>query len=216
MILLKKKAEIELINKKIGEILDIEINLKSSIDKIEKNLAREIINDPEITRADTVNCIKIYFEKIKKEFEIFKSFDPVLREKLYFIIHNVSIIIYNYCNRLRQFGFSRHGIYYLIWILTFFESNVILSNFKYLMWRVKLYTELASCYDDINSYKSAYKVILMAQSKINELKGIEEQECPIPEYIKTPIDNSIRILRTFELKYGLYVKLILKYILILF
>lgn len=201
----KKKYEIELINQKLGDILDIETNLKASIEKIEKNLSRDIINDPEITRADTVNCIKIYFDKIKKEFEIFKNFDPLLREKLYFLIHNVSIIIYNYCNKLRQFGFSRHGIHYLIWIISHFEANVILSNYKYLAWRIKLYIELASCYDDINAYKSAYKVICLAQAKVNELKSIEEQDYPLPEYIKIPIDNAIRILRTFELKYGLYV-----------
>jgi hypothetical protein len=202
----KKKADLDIINKKLGEILDLENNLKLSIEKIEKNLSKEIRNDPEITRADTVNCIKIFFNKIIKEFDIFKNFDPVLKEKLYFLIQNVSIIIYNFCHKLRQFGYSRHGINYLIWILTHFESNVILSNYKYLAWRTKLYVELAYCYDDINSYKSAYKVISYAQNKVMELKAIEEQDSPLPEHMKIPIENSMRILRTFELKYGLYVK----------
>lgn len=202
----KKKAEIEIINQKLGEILDIETNLRTSIEKIERNLSRDIINDPEITRVDTVNCIKIYFEKIKKEFEIFKNFDSLLREKLYFLIYNVSILIFNYCHKFRQFGFSQHGIHYLFWILSYFESNVVLSNYKYLGWRTKLYVELASCYDDLNSYKSAYKTILYAQGKIGELKAIEEQEGQLPEYIRSPIENSFRILRTLELKYGLYVE----------
>jgi len=202
----KKKGEIEIINQKLGEILDIENNLRIAIEKIEKNLSKEIINDPEITRVDTVNCIKIYFEKIKKEFEIFKNFDPVLREKLYFLIFNVSIFIFNYSHKFRQFGFSKHAIHYLIWILTNFEANVVLSNYKYLAWRCKLYVELASCYDDCNAYKAAYKTITLAQTKVNELKSIEEQEGQLPEYIKIPIDNTIRILRTLELKYGLYVK----------
>jgi hypothetical protein len=201
----KKKGEIDLINQKLGDILDIKHNLSAAIEKIEKNLSREIINDPEITRADTVNCIMIYFDKIKKEFNIFNNFDPVLKEKLYYLIQNVSIFIFNYCHKFRQFGFSSYGIPYLIWILTYFESNVILSNYKYLAWRTKLYIELASCYDDCGSYKSAYKAITFAQNKVLELKSVEEQEGQLPDYIRLPIENSLRILKTFELKYGLYV-----------
>lgn len=208
----KKKAEIEIINQKLGEILDIENNLGLAIEKIERNLSREIINDPEITRVDTVNCVKIYFEKIKKQFEIFKNFDPVLREKLYFLIYNVSILIFNYSHKFRQFGFSQHGISYLFWILSYFESNVVLSNYKYLAWRTKLYVELASCYDDLNSYKSAYKTVLYAQGKVGEIKAIEEQEGFLPDYIRSPIDNSFRILKTLELKYGLYVSFFLCFV----
>ena len=126
-----------------------------------------------------------------------------LKEKIYFLYINLSIIFYDYTHKMRQNAFSIHGVKYILWILSQFESNVVLSGIKYLKWRIRLYSELAYLYEDYSSNKSAYKVIIQAINKLNELKGIEEQQGPLPDHIKITLIDNFRILKILEFKYGL-------------
>jgi len=132
--------------------------------------------------------------------------NPNLREKLYFLIENISITIYDYCHRLRKSNYSCHATKYLVWIILLIESNVVLSSARYLKWRVKVYSELAFCYEDYFSYKTAYKVIMQAVQKINELKSIEEQQNPVPEYLNSILLENFRVLKILEIKYGFLVR----------
>ena len=106
---------------------------------------------------------------------------------------------------MRKANYSIHATKYLIWIISVMDANVILSGIKYLDWRIKLYCELASCYEDYGAYQAALKVINQANSRLTELKLIEEQQVPLPEFIKGIITENQRILKIFEIKYSIYV-----------
>ena len=175
--------ELKKINKEMGDILDIQKNLVSKFETIEKNLITEVSHDKELTRKDTVQYVSQTLDQVISEFNCLQEMNPNLREKLYFLIENISIMIHDYCHRLRKSNYSVHATKYLVWIILLIESNVILSGARFLKWRVKLYSELASCYEDYFSYKTAYKVILQAATKINELRQIEEQQNPMPDYL---------------------------------
>lgn len=201
----KKYIELKKINEEMDKLLDTETNLKSLLEQTEKDLSQDVYHDQEVAKKDTVNVIKYYFEKIITDFSIVREMNSNLREKLYFLIYNTSIIFYDYCHRFRQHGYSIHACKYLIWVIALFESNIVLSGIKYLKWRIKLYIELSYCYEDYGAYKAAYKVIVQAINKVSERRAIEEQQLPLPDFIKSTLTDSFRILKTFEFKYGLYV-----------
>ena len=200
-----KYQEIKQINEEMLKIKDIETTLQSRFDSLSQELYSEVSHDKDIFRKDTVTCIKRYLEKIIKEFNIFRDANPVIREKLYYKIHCVSLLFYDYCHKMRKANYSIHATKYLIWIISVMDSNVILSGIKYLDWRMKLYCELASCYEDYGAFQSAFKVITQAIIRLSELKVIEEQQVPLPEFIKGILNENQRILRIFETKYSIYV-----------
>ena len=84
------------------------------------------------------------------------------------------------------------------------DNNLILTTAKYLAWRVQNYLELAHAYADIKAYKAANKVISYGLNKVLYLKQIEEQDPPVPDATKEALVESLRVLRTFEIKYQLH------------
>jgi golgin subfamily B member 1 len=199
----KRYTEIKRINEEMSKINYLEESLKSILEETEKNLSMETSHDPEVSKSDTVTCIKLHFEKILKEFSVTKELSSVVKEKLYFLILNTSVLIYDYCHKFRKNKFSLHGIKYLTWVITLFESNIILSGIKYLRWKVKLYSELAFLYEDLGAFKSSFKVVTQSLNKLQELKSIEEQQGTLPDYIKITLLENFRILKNLEMKYGL-------------
>ena len=111
-------------------------------------------------------------------------------------------MFFDYIHKMRKHFFSFQGSKYLNWVITQIENNVILSSVKYLKWRIKLYVELAFLYEDEGIPKSAFKVISQAITKVNELKNIEDQQGPLPDYINTLFLESFFYLKIFEFKYG--------------
>jgi hypothetical protein len=201
-----KYQEIKQINEEILKLSDIESNLSKRFDVISNELNEEVAHDKDLLRKDTVECVKRYLDKIIKEFSIFKDANPVIREKLYYKVHAVSLLFYDYSNRMRKSNFSIHATKFLTWVISVMDANVILSGVKFLDWRIKLYCELASCYEDYGAYSAALKVINQALAKLTELKLVEEQQVPLPDYIRLILLENQRILRVFEAKYSIYVK----------
>ena len=198
--------ELQKVNENMNILVDIEQRYKSIVESIEATLSKLVWNDREITKVATIVCVKQQFDKCILEFYGFSKIDANIKEKLYYVILNLSIVVYGYCHKMRNSRFSIHCTKYLIWIITLIENNIVLSNVKYSKWRVKLYSELAFAYEDYNAYKSAYKVIIQAISKINELKAIEELQGPLPSYLTAILVDDLRILKCFEFKFGILVR----------
>jgi len=189
----------------MGDIVDLQSNLVSRFKNIENNLINEVAHDRDITRKDTVQFVTQTLDEIIIENNCLQEMNANLREKLYFLIENISITVYDYCHRLRKSNYSVHATKYLTWIILLIESNIVLSGAKYLRWRVKLYAELAACYEDYFSYKSAFKVITQAVERIDNLRKAEEQQSPVPEYITAIFTENYRVLNILLLKYGFMV-----------
>jgi hypothetical protein len=204
-----KRAEIvSRMNKEREKISIYERDLLNKINLLDKELVKNTSPDNEIVYKDTVSFIKKCFDKIIEDYEVFSSSTAYVKEQLYLVLYNLSIMFYEYCSKMRSYNYSAHACKYLIWIISNMESNIVLSGVKYLNWKLKLYTELASCYEDNMAYKSAFKVINQSILKFNELKAIEEQQSSLPDYIKSVLDEASIVLKTLEMKYGLLVRLI--------
>lgn len=203
----KQAMTVKLMNQESLKMKEFEKELNSLITNIEKELKETLETDSEIANKDTVLFVKKCFDKIIDHFEKFSSMTQYVNEQLYAILYNISILFYEYCNKMRSYNHSADSCKYLLWVITNMESNIVLSDVKYLNWRIKLYVELALCYEDNTAYKAAYKVITQCISKFNELKVIEEQQSPLPDHIKSIFDDSGIVLKTLDMKFGLLVYL---------
>ena len=126
-----------------------------------------------------------------------------MRERLYYLIYNSTILIFRACHQLRAANFSRETTQYLAFNVLCLDNNLILTTTKYLDWRVLNYVELARAYADFGALKAATKVISYAISKVLYTKQVEEQDPPVPEGTKDTLIDALRVLRTQELKYEL-------------
>jgi hypothetical protein len=200
-----KFIEIRKMNQDMGVLNKIETDLANELKRIEQDLLNDTQHDPDILYKDTANCVIKYFSQILKAYQRIYELDANIREKLYIQFYNTSLLIYNYSHRLRQNNFSINACKYLAWIITCFESNIVLSGVKFLKWRVKLYVELASCYEDHSAYKSALKVVTQGIAKLTELKNVEELHAPLPQFMKTILGENVRIFKNLEMKFSLFV-----------
>ena len=126
-----------------------------------------------------------------------------VRERLYYLIYNSTILIFRACHQLRVANFSREATHYLAFNVLCLDNNLILTTTKYLDWRVLNYVELARAYADVGALKAATKVISYGISKVLYTKQVEEQDPPVPEGTKDTLIDALRVLRTQELKYEL-------------
>ena len=200
----KKYQELMKIQDELGQLSDLEKNLKIYFNQIVQELNSLTIHDPEIRKSDTVDCIIIYFDKIIEEINnTYLKYSSTVKEKLYYLIYEISRVFYDYIHRMRKYNYSIKGAKYLVWILSILESNIVLSHIKYMKWRIALYIELALIYEDMKAFKSAYNTITQGINKLNELKNIEEQAKPLPEYMQDIFIENFKYLKYAEFKYGI-------------
>ena len=192
------------IDEEMSKLQEIEKDLNIFISNIESELASKTSHDPELRNSDTIDCIKIYFKKIQEK--INQSYVPLtstIREKLYYIIYNIVLIFLNYIEKMRKYNYSLHGIEFLEWLLTLMESNIVLSHVKYMKLRTQLYLLICFLYEDCKGFKAAFGFITQGLNKLSELKSIEEQQRPLPDYMKDIFDENFKHMRYFEFKYGI-------------
>lgn len=107
---------------------------------------------------------------------------------------------------MRKSVYSTLCIDYIAFCIVSVEGNIILMSVKYIEWRVKLYIELSHIYTECNSIPAANKTIELALNKVLESKSLEEKDLPLPDYMQKLFTNSLRILRSLDLKLKLQVK----------
>lgn len=142
-------------------------------------------------------------KRIQKIGEEINSQSEEIRERLYYITYNCTIIIFRICQQLRQGGYAKEATHFLAFNLLCLDNNLILTTVKYLDWRVLNYVELGRAYADLKAFKAALKVINYGLTKVLYSKKIEEQDPPVPEGTKETLVEALRILRAQELKYQL-------------
>ena len=200
----KQYDKLAKIDEEMSQLLNIEKNLNSFINNLEEELATKTNHDPEIRKSDTVDCVKIYFNKIITEIEkTYIQLTSTVREKLYYVIYNIALLFVNYIERFRKYNYSIHGTNFIEWILTLFESNIVLSHVKFMKFRTQLYLLLAFLYEDCKSFKASFQSITQGINKLTDLKSIEEQQRPLPDYMQSIFNENFKYLRFFEFKYGI-------------
>lgn len=93
-----------------------------------------------------------------------------MREKLYYLTFNCTIVAFKICHKLREAGYSKEATHYLAFNVLCLDNNLILTTAKYLDWRVTNYVELARTYADLTAYKAAIRVISYGIQKVLYLK----------------------------------------------
>ena len=192
------------IDEEMAKLQIIEKNLNDFLSNIESELSLKTKHDPEVRKSDTVDCIKIYFKKIITEIEkTYIQLTSTVREKLYYIVYNIAILFASYIEKMRKYNYSIHGVEFLEWVLTLMESNIVLSHVKYMKLRTQLYLLIGFLYEDIKGFKAAYGFITQGINKLSDLKSVEEQQRPLPDYMQDVFNENFKHLRYFEFKYGI-------------
>jgi len=160
-------------------------------------------NDQSFRRRDTVEVVKDIMRRVKESASEINKQSEDVRERLYYLVYNATILIFKACHQLRVSNFSIEATHYLAFNILCLDNNLILTTTKYLDWRVLNYTELARAYADFGALKAASKVIGYGITKALYSKQVEEQDPPVPEGTKDTLIDALRVLRTQELKYEL-------------
>ena len=192
------------IEEELSNLQPLEKDLNTFISNIESELSEKTCHDPELRNSDTIDCIKIYFKKIQEKIDsTYINLTSTVREKLYYIIYNIVIIFLNYIERMRKYNYSLHGTEFIEWLLTLMESNIVLSHVKYMKLRTQLYLLICFLYEDCKAFKAAFGFITKGINKLLELKSIEEQQRPLPDYMQDIFNENLKHMRYFEFKYGI-------------
>ena len=193
------------IEEEMTNLQSIEKDLNVFLSNIEAELASKTNHDPELRNSDTIDCIKIYFKKIQEKIETsYINLTSTVREKLYYIIYNIVVLFLSYVEKMRKYNYSLHGIEFIEWILTVMESNIVLSHIKYMKLRAQLYLLICFLYEDCKAFKAAFGFINKGINKLLELKSIEEQQRPLPDYMQDIFEENLKHMRYFEFKYGIF------------
>jgi len=180
-----------------------EAKLKEALASAQSDFTQFTKNDQELTRKDTVEVCSDILERIKSAAGDLNRQKDDVREKLYYLTFNATVLIFKICSLLRQAGYPKQATHYLAFNMLCLDNNLILTTVKYLDWRVLNYVELGRAYADMQAYKAALKVAEYGIQKILHTKKIEELDPPVPQGTKDSLVEALRVLRTQELKYAL-------------
>jgi hypothetical protein len=97
---------------------------------------------------DILTRIKAVGHEINQETE-------EVREKLYYLTFNCTVIIFKLCTTLRKAGYAKEATHYLAFNVLCLDNNLILTTVKYLDWRILNYVELGRAYADMAAFKAA-------------------------------------------------------------
>ena len=158
-------------------------------------------NDQELSRKDTVEVCMDILRRIKDAASDLNKKTGEVRERLYYLTFNATVLIFKICTALRQAGYAKEATHYLAFNMLCLDNNLILTTIKYLDWRVLNYVELGRAYADMQAYKAALKVAEYGIQKVLHAKKVEEQDPPVPQGSKDCLVEALRVLRTQELKY---------------
>jgi Cilia- and flagella-associated protein 54 len=182
---------------------DFETRVQDQLRKAQADAEKFTRNDQAIKRKDTVEVVMDILTRIKQTAEEVNKQPQEVREKLYHVTFNATVIIYRLTRTLREAAFSKEATHFLAFNVLCLDNNLILTTAKYLDWRVMNYVELSRAYADLAAYKAASRVVSYGVQKVLYLKQIEEQDPPVPDGTKETLVEALRVLRTQELKYQL-------------
>lgn len=151
---------------KLTKYEQLEKDCSEKIKKAKDELDHFTKNDQSYRRKDTVEVVLDVMKRVKDAASEINKQSEETREKLYYLIYNATIIIFNACHKLRKSNFSREATHFLAFNVLCLDNNLILTTVKYLDWRVLNYVELARAYADFGALKAASKVITYAVNKV--------------------------------------------------
>ena len=86
--------------------------------------------------------------RVKNAADEINKMSQEMRERLYYLTFNCTIIVFKICHQLREANYSKEATHFLAFNVLCLDNNLILTTAKYLDWRVMNYVELGRCYAD--------------------------------------------------------------------
>ena len=74
---------------------------------------------------------------------------------------------------------------------------------KYLDKRTELYLKMGKIYEEWENYQEAVALLDSAIKSYKNIKEIHEQDPPIPAYILKIINNNIKLIKVYHIKYSI-------------
>lgn len=181
--------------------MQLEQRLAAQLADIQSESESITKNDRNFLQKDTVEVVVDLLARIKAAGHEINQQTEEVRERLYYLTFNATVMIFKLCCTLRKAGFAKQATHFLAFNILCLDNNLILTTVKYLDWRVLNYVELSRSYADMGAYKAASKVIEHGIAKALYSKKIEEQDPPVPVGTKDTLIEALRVLRTQELKF---------------
>jgi hypothetical protein len=100
-------------------------------------------------RKDTVEVCLDILKRIKETASDLNKKPEEIREKLYYLTFNSTVLIFKICSSLRLAGYAKQATHFLAFNMLCLDNNLILTTIKYLDWRVLNYVELGRAYADM-------------------------------------------------------------------
>lgn len=136
----------------------LEQKVKKALEDAQKDYQEYTKNDKELVRKDTVEVCLDILKRIKETASDLNKKPEEIREKLYYLTFNSTVLIFKICSSLRLAGYAKQATHFLAFNMLCLDNNLILTTIKYLDWRVLNYVELGRAYADMQAYKAALKV----------------------------------------------------------
>ena len=152
----------------------LEDEVKGKLANAQSDFQTYTKNDQELTRKDTVEVCLDILKRIKEAASILNEQPEDVREKLYYLTFNATVLIFKICTALRVSGYAKQATHFLAFNILCLDNNLILTTVKYLDWRVLNYVEAGRAYADMGAYKAALKVSEYGINKVNYAKKVEE------------------------------------------
>jgi hypothetical protein len=177
--------------------------LSQSYAQAQTQLKALLAKDTLLQRRDTARAIVRVLEGVQKAMSVIFKVDDYVQEGAYWSLYNGTTLLFSACRKLRGSVFAKETTRFLAFSMLCMESIVVLTSTRHLPWRLTLYRELASVYEQLGATKAAGKVITHALQKIQLLKEIEAAEAPEPDAIRDILSRAALEMKALEMKYGL-------------
>ena len=156
------------------------MQINKKLNEIDEDFQKHISFDPSAEKKDTIQFVVDLLKRIKKAMEEVMALEDEEREHNYWVIYNAVVLILSYTRLLRKWNCSMETKDYLAYALLCSDSLATLSTVKYASWKVQLYIEICSIYEELGSVSSALNVAVYGLGKIEYIKQIESQDPPLP------------------------------------
>jgi hypothetical protein len=119
-----------------------------------------------VQRRDTAKALLSLLDSLEElllQLNLGKFNDKV---KNYYLTYNATVYLYDLTRALRRSVFGLRSVRYLAQAIVALEGNIILLSVKYLEWRINLYAELSSCYQENDCLTAAVRTLEAATVEV--------------------------------------------------
>ena len=124
-------------------------------------------------------------------------------EKQYHIIYNATVYVLQMALELIHLGWYRQPIVHIAYCARVCDAVLPLATVKYVSWRVRLYTTVSYCYEQLQNGSAALQIAQHLLQQVTDLHELEMLDVvpPPPQQVAT-LETALQDARLLVLKYS--------------